>query len=261
MDATAAVGPRDRCGGGGPGGSVVGYGDLGDQAKDGSVLWLDVRGEASAEVHAELERRALERRSPDGVVRAVTDESDDGLRAILEERGYELIRSSYRMGIEVDGATFSPLWPDGAVCGRQSRGWTSPCCTSSTSARSRTTGAIHRCRTRSGSTCSAAWEWAIPRSGSSPRSTEPRPASRSAGRSTTATRIAAGSRCSASSASTAGAASGRHCCPRARASSSGAGGSGSVSGSTPRTRPARSRLYERAGMRVVWRWRHLGDAA
>ena len=93
---------------------MVGYGDLGDQAKDGSVLWLDVRGEASAEVHAELERRALERRSPDGVVRAVADESDDVLRAILEERGYELIRSSYRMGIDVDGATFSP-----ALAGRR----------------------------------------------------------------------------------------------------------------------------------------------
>ena len=97
------------------GGSVVGYGDLGDQAKDGSVLWLDVRGEASAEVHAELERRALERRSPDGVVRATADESDGVLRAIFEARGYELIRSSYRMGIEVDEGTFSPLWPDGAV--------------------------------------------------------------------------------------------------------------------------------------------------
>lgn len=97
------------------GGSVVGYGDLGDQAHDGSVLWLDVRGEANSEVHAELERRALERRSPDGVVRAVADETDGVLRAILEERGYEWIRSSYRMGIELRGATFSPVWPAGAV--------------------------------------------------------------------------------------------------------------------------------------------------
>ncbi len=44
-------------------GEVVGYGDVGDQANDGSVLWLDVRGEATPEVHAELERRALERRA------------------------------------------------------------------------------------------------------------------------------------------------------------------------------------------------------
>ena len=33
--------------------AVVGYGDLGDQANDGMVLWLDIRGNNRAEVHAE----------------------------------------------------------------------------------------------------------------------------------------------------------------------------------------------------------------
>ena len=165
------------------GGSVVGYGDLGDQAKDGSVLWLDVRGEASAEVHAELERRALGRRSPDGVVRAAADESDDVLRAIFEERGYELIRSSYRMGIEVDGATFSPLWPAGAVLRTAVEGVDEPL--------------LHELNERSfadhwGHTPMPYEEWlhwlrsmgvGDPALWFSPRSTERRPASRSAGRS------------------------------------------------------------------------------
>jgi hypothetical protein len=96
------------------GGTIVGYGDLGDQSHDAPVLWLDVGGEANDEVHAELERRALERRSPEGVLRAVVDERDDALRELLEERGYQWIRSSYRMGIDLAGQTFAPDWPDGA---------------------------------------------------------------------------------------------------------------------------------------------------
>jgi mycothiol synthase len=96
-------------------GVVVGYGDLGDQAHDGAVLWLDVRGEASADVHAELERRALERRSPTGVIRAVADEKDESYRRLLAARGYERIRSSYRMAVELDDRSFVPVWPEGAT--------------------------------------------------------------------------------------------------------------------------------------------------
>ena len=92
-------------------GEIVGYGDLGDQANDGSVLWLDVRGGAMPELHAELERRALDRRAPDGVVRAMADESDSELAVVLAERGYRRIRASYRMGIDLRGRAFSPDWP------------------------------------------------------------------------------------------------------------------------------------------------------
>jgi mycothiol synthase len=107
LAADAVVAVRD--------GTIVGYGDVGDQANDGSVLWLDIRGEANKELHAELERRALERRGPEGVLRAVVDERDDRLREHLEERGYHRIRSSYRMGIDLAGKAFSPDWPAAAV--------------------------------------------------------------------------------------------------------------------------------------------------
>jgi len=96
-------------------GEIVGYGDLGDQANDGSVLWLDVRGGAMPELHAELERRALDRRAPDGAVRAMADESDSELAVVLAERGYRRIRASYRMGIDLRGRAFVPDWPPGAV--------------------------------------------------------------------------------------------------------------------------------------------------
>jgi len=95
-------------------GEIVGYGDLGDQANDGSVLWLDVRGAAMPETHAELERRALDRRAPGGAVRAMADESDAALAGLLAERGYRRIRASYRMGIDLRGRVFSPDWPAGA---------------------------------------------------------------------------------------------------------------------------------------------------
>ena len=107
LDADVVVAVRD--------GSVVGYGDVGDQANDGRFLWLDVRGEAQAEVHAELEARALARRSADGVVRAVADERDDTLGSLLEQRGYEVIRASYRMGIELEGRSCVPAWPEGVA--------------------------------------------------------------------------------------------------------------------------------------------------
>ena len=97
------------------GDEIVGYGDVGDQANDGSVLWLDIRGDARGELHAELERRALDRRSPEGVVRAVADERDEPLRALLAERGYRYLRSSYRMRIDFAGQAFSPALPPGAV--------------------------------------------------------------------------------------------------------------------------------------------------
>jgi ribosomal protein S18 acetylase RimI-like enzyme len=97
------------------GGEIVGYGDIGDQANDGSVLWLDVRGAAGRELHDELERRALARRSADGVIRAVVDENDADLAALLAERGYHTIRSSYRMGIDLPGASIVARWPSGAT--------------------------------------------------------------------------------------------------------------------------------------------------
>jgi mycothiol synthase len=96
-------------------GLVVGYGDVGDQANDGMVLWLDIRGEARADVLAELEERAIARRASGGVIRAVADAEDDGLARLLEARGYERIRSSYRMSIELGNRQFVPSWPDGTT--------------------------------------------------------------------------------------------------------------------------------------------------
>jgi ribosomal protein S18 acetylase RimI-like enzyme len=96
-------------------GHVVGCGDIGDQAHDGAVLWLDVRGEAIAEVHAEVERRALERRATRGSIRASVDANDDQYHRVLAAREYEPIRSSYRMVVDLEGRDLVPIWPEGAA--------------------------------------------------------------------------------------------------------------------------------------------------
>jgi ribosomal protein S18 acetylase RimI-like enzyme len=95
--------------------AVVGYGDLGDQANDGTVFWLDVRGGALREIHAELERRALARGVPGGVVRVMADEHDSELATLVTERGYRRIRSSYRMGVDLRDGEFSAVWPVAAA--------------------------------------------------------------------------------------------------------------------------------------------------
>lgn len=103
------------------GGEVVGYGDLGDQANDGTILWLDARGDAREEVVAELERRALARRAAGGAIRAVIDAEDDPMARVLEERGYERIRTSYRM----DGAPAGVAICRPAQHGDPNSGWIS----------------------------------------------------------------------------------------------------------------------------------------
>ncbi len=102
-------------------GEIVGYGDIGQQARDGRVFFLDSRGGAADEVLAELERRAAARAAPAAVVRAFADSTDDARRAVLEARGYAIIRASYRMGIDLVDRTFAPAWPDGCAV-RSARG-------------------------------------------------------------------------------------------------------------------------------------------
>lgn len=92
--------------------AVVGYGDLSDRGS-GAVLALDVRGPVVRLVHEELERRALSRAVAGTVVRTLANEHDEVYRALLVERGFTLVRSSYRMGLGLAGRELRPVWPDG----------------------------------------------------------------------------------------------------------------------------------------------------
>jgi mycothiol synthase len=81
-------------------GSLVGYGDVGDS---GGAIWLDIRAFDADVKHAlldELERIAHEKKPGSRLLGFVT-EKDEVLRRVYEKRGYEVIRHSYRMEVEL----------------------------------------------------------------------------------------------------------------------------------------------------------------
>ena len=95
-----------------PGGEIVGYADLGIY---GEHVWLDVRGtepEALPSLLGEIEERAAARK-PDLALLGYTSDQDDPLKRLYDESGYELIRHSFRMRIELDQQPPDPDWPDG----------------------------------------------------------------------------------------------------------------------------------------------------
>ena len=104
-----------------PDGAIAGYADVGDQADEHVRFWIDLRlhpelGDAAigAALLDAMEARARERAEPGAVVRAVAGSVDEAERRLFEERGYRLIRHSFRMEIAMgEEPTPEPAWPDG----------------------------------------------------------------------------------------------------------------------------------------------------
>jgi mycothiol synthase len=95
-------------------GSLVGYGDVGDF---GGAIWLDIRAFDAELEHAlldELERIAHEKKPGSRLLGFVT-EKDEALRRVYEKRGYEVIRHSYRMEIELQDLPAASPPPEGVV--------------------------------------------------------------------------------------------------------------------------------------------------
>jgi mycothiol synthase len=98
----------------GSGGSIVGYGDVGEF---GGAVWLDIRAFDAELEHAlldEVERIANEKQPGARLIGFVT-EKDEALRGVYEERGYEVIRHSYRMEIELQDNPAASAPPEGVV--------------------------------------------------------------------------------------------------------------------------------------------------
>lgn len=97
------------------GGELAGYADLSPSGEP--KLWVDFRVPPSVgdDVRDALltwaERRARERKG--SLVRGVTRDSDLRTKAAFERHGYELIRNSYRMRIELTEPPPQPEWPEG----------------------------------------------------------------------------------------------------------------------------------------------------
>jgi mycothiol synthase len=96
--------------------TAVAYGDRYRQdERDRS--WLDVRAldghaDAGALLLAALERRSLPDIDPGGRAMTWVASVDDGMRGVVETAGYDYVRSSFRMTIQL-GELTRPEWPDG----------------------------------------------------------------------------------------------------------------------------------------------------
>jgi mycothiol synthase len=95
-------------------GSIVGYGDVGEAADS---IWLDIRALDSEPQYALLE--ALEpiadEKKPGARLLGFVTEKDAELRRVYEERGYKVIRHSYRMEIDLEDLPAEIPPPEGVV--------------------------------------------------------------------------------------------------------------------------------------------------
>ena len=100
-------------------GRVAGYADV-RRDEDGARFPLDVRvhpelggrGVVEALVDA-LEQWASARAQPNALLRAFVAERDRTYRQEIERRGYELVRHSFTMEIDLPEAVDAPEWPAG----------------------------------------------------------------------------------------------------------------------------------------------------
>lgn len=95
-------------------GSIAGYGDIG---LSGGAIWLDIRAfdaEVERTLLDELERIAHEKKPGARLLGFVT-EKDEVLRSVYEERGYEVIRHSYRMEVDLQDLPAASPQPEGVV--------------------------------------------------------------------------------------------------------------------------------------------------
>ena len=93
-------------------GELVGYLDI--QLQESGRFPADVRtldAEAAALLLAEAERIGRERGA--NVVRSFVQGDDPVLRPVLEDAGWQPIRYSFQMQIELGGELPAPQWPDG----------------------------------------------------------------------------------------------------------------------------------------------------
>ena len=108
------------------GGGLVGYGDV---YREGGKAWLDIRehprvgdGGAARAVLEALVPRARQLVPEPVVLRGSAPERELALKAMYDAAGFAVIRHSFRMGIELDGAPPEPEWPDGIAVRTFERG-------------------------------------------------------------------------------------------------------------------------------------------
>jgi mycothiol synthase len=101
-------------------GNIAGYADMTDAGLEHRRFGIDLRvppGEQARAIATALldamEARAAEVAVEEASVRTSVFSPDEQGRQLVEQRGYELYRHSFRMGIELDADLAAPEWPDG----------------------------------------------------------------------------------------------------------------------------------------------------
>jgi len=94
------------------GGTIVGYADVGAH---GEHVWLDVRAtdaDSLPELLLAIENVAAAK-APESKLMGYTAADDTPLRDLYAGSGYDLVRHSYHMRIDLNGTPQAPKWPDG----------------------------------------------------------------------------------------------------------------------------------------------------
>ena len=99
-------------------GRIVGYADATAPGAAREIVNVDLRvasgrGHVVERLLEEVERRADELGDAGARIRAYANERDDDYRAVLSRRGFQVVRSSYTMEIDLERPTAEPVWPDG----------------------------------------------------------------------------------------------------------------------------------------------------
>lgn len=100
------------------GGRIVGYADVSAPGNPPEVVNVDLRVPPECErvverLLEEVERRADELGDAGARIRAPANEEDVGYRAALSRHGFQVVRSSFTMEIDLERPTKDPVWPAG----------------------------------------------------------------------------------------------------------------------------------------------------
>jgi mycothiol synthase len=100
-------------------GAVVGYGDVSDAARDGLFVYLDARSDPTHREAVEpvlldfVVGRGMDLCAGGGALKIWAPKEADGLRALIEGRGFDFDHYSFRMGADLAEAPPQPEWPEG----------------------------------------------------------------------------------------------------------------------------------------------------
>lgn len=104
-------------------GEILGYADVYDQNDWHTRYWFDLRSHperggagTAAQLLSWIDERARSTAQDGAFLRSFVPERSVAVKETLEERGFTLVRHSYRMGIALaDGSSEPPRWPDGVT--------------------------------------------------------------------------------------------------------------------------------------------------